>query len=225
MFHDTFFFLLFFWWRSALWVHDDVSGGSPRQSERHAFGGDAVAKAAGETKAECSQAVTQPSCSASAGRDSQDPALSSNHEGRGQAPVVQEAPSLSPTASQATTTASELASLVRARNERWAELRAAGRRAWEEVKQHTQAACDAVVSGANAEVLAAFAREKKIETELKAVAACSAQLQMQMSAWTTLFGKLNTELKEMGDVSNWVRSIEEDLAETVHVLEELSEQK
>ncbi|RNF21527.1 GCN5-like protein [Trypanosoma conorhini] len=163
------------------------------------------------------EGVTRPPSSASSGSESRCGV-------QGEAPAVCEAPSLSSTSSRATV-ASELAGLLRAHNERQAELRAAGRRAWEEVQQRAEAACDAVVGGADAEVSAAFAREKKIEMELKAIATRSAQLQRQMTAWATLFGRLNTELKEVGDVSNWARRIEEDLSETVHVLEELAERR
>ncbi|EKF30798.1 GCN5-like protein, putative [Trypanosoma cruzi marinkellei] len=196
--------------------------------------GDTTIKAAEATEEKdvgSLQEVTSPQCLTGAGDEVQDTASSScdgkQSRGKDEAHVVRGAsPLLSPSPSPTTTTtASVLEGLIRAHRERQAELRAVGSRAWEEVRQHAQAACDAVTDSANAEVFAAFAREKKIEMELKAIAAQSSQLQRQMTAWATLFGKFNTELKEMGDVSNWARRIEEDLSETVHVLEELSERK
>ncbi|KAH9599636.1 Biogenesis of lysosome-related organelles complex 1 subunit 1 [Trypanosoma melophagium] len=116
--------------------------------------------------------------------------------------TTSESPSLS-----SLSTSSQLTDLLQAHKQRQSELHAAGQQA------------------ANAEVAAAFQREKQIETELKEVAARSAQLQKHMAAWAGLFAKLNVELKEMGDVANWARRTEEDLAATVHVLEELSERK
>ncbi|KAF8291922.1 putative GCN5-like protein [Trypanosoma cruzi] len=198
--------------------------------------GDTISKAAeatGEKDVGSSQEVTCPQCPTGAGHEGQETALlvrdGKQSSGNDEAHVVRGAPPLlspSPTTTATTTTTtSVLEGLIRAHRERQAELRAVGSRAWEEVRQHAQAACDAVTDSANAEVFAAFARERKIEMELKAIAARSSQLQRQMTAWATLFGKFNTELKEMGDLSNWARRIEEDLSETVHLLEELSERK
>ncbi|ORC85749.1 putative GCN5-like protein [Trypanosoma theileri] len=129
------------------------------------------------------------------------------------------------TQSSSLTLSSQLADLLRAHKERQSELHAAGQQAWEDVRHYSHTACDAIAASANAEVSAAFRREKQIEAELKEIAARSAQLQRRMTAWAALFAKLNVELKEMGDVANWARRTEEDLTATVHVLEELSERK
>ncbi|EKG03033.1 GCN5-like protein, putative [Trypanosoma cruzi] len=198
--------------------------------------GDTISKAAeatGEKDVGSSREITCPQCPTGAGHEGQETTLlvcdGKQSSGNDEAHFVRGAPPLfspSPTTTATTTNrTSVLEGLIRAHRERQAELRAVGSRAWEEVRQHAQAACDAVTDSANAEVFAALARERKIEMELKAIAARSSQLQRQMTAWATLFGKFNTELKEMGDLSNWARRIEEDLSETVHLLEEVSERK
>lgn len=63
--------------------------------------------------------------------------------------------------------------------------------------------------------------ERQIEAELREIERLMSTNATQIEQWTTLVDRLSKELKEMGDVSNWLQVLEQtagDIAETSKTL-------
>jgi len=63
----------------------------------------------------------------------------------------------------------------------------------------------------------AYAAEKEIEAELRNIERLLVSNANQNEQWMTLLTRLSTELKELGDVTNWVESLESS-ANDIHTI-------
>lgn len=67
---------------------------------------------------------------------------------------------------------------------------------------------DALLTAINEDVSTAYLAERQIELELRNVERLLVSNANQNSQWMTLLDRLTRELKELGDVSNWLEHLE-----------------
>ncbi|KAJ3003253.1 UNVERIFIED_CONTAM: hypothetical protein HDU68_005782, partial [Siphonaria sp. JEL0065] len=77
---------------------------------------------------------------------------------------------------------------------------------------------DVLVETVNLPVAIAFRNQQQIEQLEKSVLAEAKAFSVQTKKWLALVTKLNSSLKELGDVENWANAIEKDVAVVVDVL-------
>uniref|UniRef100_A0A914HL09 Biogenesis of lysosome-related organelles complex 1 subunit 1 n=1 Tax=Globodera rostochiensis TaxID=31243 RepID=A0A914HL09_GLORO len=65
----------------------------------------------------------------------------------------------------------------------------------------------------------AYNQQKRLDVECKKLEAQSVALARHADAWVALVGEMNQALKEIGDVDNWARAIETDVALCAATLE------
>lgn len=65
----------------------------------------------------------------------------------------------------------------------------------------------------NEQVSKSYEREKKIETQLRRIETLLRSHENQNERWRSLVGKVVGELKELGDVNNWVEFMSRDMCE------------
>ncbi|XP_073145865.1 biogenesis of lysosome-related organelles complex 1 subunit 1 isoform X3 [Henckelia pumila] len=69
---------------------------------------------------------------------------------------------------------------------------------------------DLLVNAVNGNVQEVFIIEKRIEMEIRALAAAVARFSKQTDQWLTASHTINTAVKEIGDFENWMKTIELD---------------
>ena len=74
----------------------------------------------------------------------------------------------------------------------------------------------------NKEVAQAFLNEKQIESEVGRLQQETAEFVKRSQQWVALVSSFNASLKEIGDVENWSRAIEADMADVTARLEQLA---
>ena len=67
--------------------------------------------------------------------------------------------------------------------------------------------------------------EQQIETQIKELAAQTEQFRRKMNSWGQMFIKFNQAVKELGDVENWSKCINEDVNECLTILDDVSAKK
>jgi len=70
---------------------------------------------------------------------------------------------------------------------------------------------DALVDHLNVGVAQAYLNEKKLDTEARQLQQNAANFSRQAQQWLHLVENFSSALKEVGDVENWARSIQNDL--------------
>ncbi|EGC31302.1 hypothetical protein DICPUDRAFT_82800 [Dictyostelium purpureum] len=68
-----------------------------------------------------------------------------------------------------------------------------------------------LVDSVNTGVACIFANQKKLETESRLLQQNTAKFSKQTNQWIQLIEGFNNSLKEIGDVENWSRKIENDM--------------
>eukprot|EP00823_Brevimastigomonas_motovehiculus_P005457 TRINITY_DN4032_c0_g1_i1.p2 TRINITY_DN4032_c0_g1~~TRINITY_DN4032_c0_g1_i1.p2 ORF type:complete len:135 (+),score=37.01 TRINITY_DN4032_c0_g1_i1:58-462(+) len=63
--------------------------------------------------------------------------------------------------------------------------------------------------------------QSKLEEEAKTLQAETARFSKQTNKWLSMYKNFNTSLKELGDVKNWVQTIETDMNEVARTLESI----
>eukprot|EP01027_Heterolobosea_sp_BB2_P021711 GEZU01031402.1.p1 GENE.GEZU01031402.1~~GEZU01031402.1.p1 ORF type:complete len:154 (+),score=46.44 GEZU01031402.1:102-563(+) len=76
-----------------------------------------------------------------------------------------------------------------------------------------------LVANVNSGVSEIFANQQALEAEAKALQQHAARFAKQTQNWIVLFDQLNTALKELGDVENWSKMIENDVDVICNALE------
>jgi phage shock protein A len=79
-----------------------------------------------------------------------------------------------------------------------------------------------LLDAVNRDVAQAFLNEKQIEAEVSKLQQETAEFVKRSQQWVALVGSFNASLKEIGDVENWSRTIEADMADVTARLEQLS---
>ncbi|XP_018828601.1 biogenesis of lysosome-related organelles complex 1 subunit 1 [Juglans regia] len=69
---------------------------------------------------------------------------------------------------------------------------------------------DLLVDAVNGGVQEAFVNQKRIELEIRALAATIARFMKQTDHWLTATHAINTAIKEIGDFENWMKTMEFD---------------
>ncbi|XP_009369544.2 biogenesis of lysosome-related organelles complex 1 subunit 1 [Pyrus x bretschneideri] len=67
-----------------------------------------------------------------------------------------------------------------------------------------------MVDAVNGGVQEAFVNEKRIEYEIRALAATIARFSKQTDHWLSVTRSMNTAIKEIGDFENWMKTMEFD---------------
>lgn len=67
-----------------------------------------------------------------------------------------------------------------------------------------------LVDSVNKEVQEAFVMQKRIEMEIRALAASILQFGKQTDQWLAASHSINTAIKEIGDFENWMKTMEFD---------------
>ena len=99
----------------------------------------------------------------------------------------------------------------------------------EELRKRVLAAVGDVSSSlldsVNKDVAQAFANEKLIESEISKLQSETAEFVKRSQQWVALVSSFNASLKEIGDVENWSRTIENDMNDVAARLEQLHQQR
>lgn len=69
----------------------------------------------------------------------------------------------------------------------------------------------ALVDHLNVGVAQAYLNQKRLDAEAKELHTHAAEFARQTHLWIGLVDNFNTNLKELGDVENWSKSIEKDM--------------
>ncbi|XP_050543566.1 biogenesis of lysosome-related organelles complex 1 subunit 1 [Daktulosphaira vitifoliae] len=78
---------------------------------------------------------------------------------------------------------------------------------------------NALVEHLNVGVAQAYLNQKKLDAEAKQLHQSAILFSKQTSQWLTLIDSFNSALKELGDVENWTRTIENDMHNITTTLE------
>lgn len=81
---------------------------------------------------------------------------------------------------------------------------------------------EAVVEHLNIRVSHAYSNQKRLDVECKKLEENSAKLARHAEQWIELIDQMNQVLKEIGDVENWSRSIENDIIVISSTLEQVN---
>eukprot|EP00002_Diphylleia_rotans_P000788 TRINITY_DN10416_c0_g1_i1.p1 TRINITY_DN10416_c0_g1~~TRINITY_DN10416_c0_g1_i1.p1 ORF type:complete len:160 (+),score=39.09 TRINITY_DN10416_c0_g1_i1:426-905(+) len=76
-----------------------------------------------------------------------------------------------------------------------------------------------MMDSVNIGVATVFANQKQLDSETKLLQAQSARFAKQAQDWIALMDKFNQSLKELGDVENWAKIIENDMKQIATSLE------
>ncbi|XP_022178033.1 biogenesis of lysosome-related organelles complex 1 subunit 1 [Myzus persicae] len=78
---------------------------------------------------------------------------------------------------------------------------------------------NALVEHLNVGVAQAYLNQKKLDAEAKQLHQSAIVFSKQTSQWLSLIDNFNSALKELGDVENWTRTIENDMQNITTTLE------
>ncbi|EFA85077.1 GCN5-like 1 domain-containing protein [Heterostelium album PN500] len=80
-----------------------------------------------------------------------------------------------------------------------------------------------LMDSVNQGVACVFANQKRLEQEARVLQQSTTKFSKQTNQWLTLIDNFNNALKEIGDVENWSRSIENDMQNISNILDYLYE--
>ncbi len=118
-----------------------------------------------------------------------------------------------------------VANAIKAQRERSKQLKLDNDRKYAKLVQQSSAAGQAVVDDVNGHLGAVVQSQTQIEAATKTLCAESEHFHRQLQEYAVLLGKFNHALKELGDVENWGRVLEEDVAEVLQVMEAVAAAK
>ncbi|KAJ6763685.1 BLOC-1 COMPLEX SUBUNIT 1 [Salix purpurea] len=80
----------------------------------------------------------------------------------------------------------------------------------EKAKKEAVRVADLLVDEVNGGVQESFVNEKRIEMEIRGLAASIVRFMKQSDQWLTATHSINTAIKEIGDFENWMKTMEYD---------------
>jgi len=98
-------------------------------------------------------------------------------------------------------------------NERRAELKARILDAKSQVKKLTQPLSTHLLDSINSQVELLHKNQQLIEKQTKHYKQETTKLNTQTQKWVGMYDEMNSALKELGDVVNWAKLIEDDMKE------------
>ncbi|KAJ8568472.1 hypothetical protein K7X08_028005 [Anisodus acutangulus] len=90
------------------------------------------------------------------------------------------------------------------------KLRESTEKAKKDAIRSAKRVSELLVDSVNREVQEAFVMQKRIEMEIRALAASILQFGKQTDQWLAASHSMNTAIKEIGDFENWMKSMEFD---------------
>ena len=118
-----------------------------------------------------------------------------------------------------------LASLTRHHRAKAAALKVQNEEKYKAMCGSATKASAALVDSTNKDAFAVFNAEQHIESQIKDLSAQTEQFQKKLHQWGLLFSRFDAAMKEMGDLNNWAVMIENDVQDTVTILDEVSKRK
>lgn len=80
----------------------------------------------------------------------------------------------------------------------------------EKAKKEAARVADLLVDKVNGGVQESFVNEKRIEMEIRGLAASIVRFMKQSDQWLAATHSINTAIKEIGDFENWMKTMEYD---------------
>ncbi|KAL3530389.1 hypothetical protein ACH5RR_009711 [Cinchona calisaya] len=105
---------------------------------------------------------------------------------------------------------SSLLQMINAHNQSSIQLRENTEKAKKDAIEIAQRVSSLMVDSVDGGVQEAFLMEKRIEVEIRALAASIIQFRRQTDQWLTASHSINTAIKEIGDFENWMKTMEFD---------------
>ncbi|XP_016490196.1 biogenesis of lysosome-related organelles complex 1 subunit 1-like [Nicotiana tabacum] len=90
------------------------------------------------------------------------------------------------------------------------KLRDATEKAKKDAIRSARRVSELLVDSVNREVQESFVMQKRIEMEIRALAATILQFGKQTDQWLAASHSINTAIKEIGDFENWMKTMEFD---------------
>lgn len=84
---------------------------------------------------------------------------------------------------------------------------------------------DALLTAVNQDVSQSYLSERQIETELRQIERLLSTNATQTEQWNTLLDRLTTELMEMGDIANWLDTLDKTATQINQVCQTLAQNK
>ncbi|CAH9094028.1 unnamed protein product [Cuscuta epithymum] len=103
-----------------------------------------------------------------------------------------------------------LMQLINDHHDKSLKLRAFTEQSKKDAVQSATRVSDLLVDAVNGGVQEAYAIEKKIEMEIRALAASIMRFGKQTDQWLAASHAINTAIKEIGDFENWMKTMEFD---------------
>eukprot|EP00457_Paulinella_chromatophora_P015202 gb/GEZN01015773.1/.p1 GENE.gb/GEZN01015773.1/~~gb/GEZN01015773.1/.p1 ORF type:complete len:152 (+),score=30.58 gb/GEZN01015773.1/:40-495(+) len=88
-----------------------------------------------------------------------------------------------------------------------------------EALQATEEAASVLLESLNQSVAEVYTNQQLLERDAKRMHAETARFQRNTRRWVKMYAGLNEALKELGDVSNWAQTMEQDMQDLAFMLE------
>lgn len=112
-----------------------------------------------------------------------------------------------------------LTKLVREHNEKRAQLKDDADQKRKIALASVSAVTSGLMDGVNVGVAHVHANQRKLEQETRNLQAQATRFAKQTTQWLSLVDGFNESLKEIGDIENWAKTIENDMAAIASALE------
>ncbi|KAM3303119.1 biogeneis of lysosome-related organelles complex 1 subunit 1 [Capsicum chacoense] len=103
-----------------------------------------------------------------------------------------------------------LIQIINSHNSSSLNLRQSTEKAKKDAVRSATRVSELLVDSVNKEVQEAFVMQKRIEMEIRALAASILQFGKQTDQWLAASHSINTAIKEIGDFENWMKTMEFD---------------
>ena len=104
-----------------------------------------------------------------------------------------------------------LSSIVEAHDRSRAQAAVAQRARREQLMQDASLMNQAFLNGTNKEVLAVYANQRTIDSEVKKMQQETAAFVNETTKWVKMYREFNAGMDKVGDVETWARNIQMDL--------------